>query len=421
MRSRSFWRDADGAVAIIAAGSLFAMVGMGALVVDGSNLYLVQNELQTMADEAALAAARHGATDTDRARAAARRLLERYAEPDAAEARVTTDQLEFGAWDAARRTFQPGAGQPDAVAVTTRRAVTTFFAGLIGVRSVTLEAAAIARFGSAARTCLLTLDPSANRSARLDSNARITATGCNVHVNSSAARAIDLRSNARVTAAEINVVGGFGGAANRYTPRPTTGSAALDDPLAQRAAPTVGACNHNNREIKDITTVIAPGVYCGGLTIDGNARVTLQPGIYVMKDGKFRIDSNSRVTGTGVGFYLTGNNATLELNSNSVVDLRAPTSGALAGIVFFEDRTAPLLRTHRLDSNSIGRLEGAIYLSRGRLAMDSNSTIAASSAYTDIIVRQLDMNSNSHLVLNASYADSDVPRAIQASPPLLVN
>ena len=211
-------------------------------------------------------------------------------------------------------------------------------------------------------------------------------------------------------------LGGVDGPSRHFDPEPTAGAAPLADPLARRDPPTVHGCTFTNRIVKDITTVLQPGVYCGGLDIDGNARVTPQPGVYVMKDGPFWLDSNPRVTGEGVGFYFTGSNAVIDFDSNSVIDLTAPADGPLVGIVCFEDRAAPLLRTHQLNSNSAGRLEGAIYLLRGRLSLDSNSTIAADSAFTDVIVRQLDLNANADLVLNANHVDSAVPRALRPGP-----
>ena len=90
-------------------------------------------------------------------------------------------------------------------------------------------------------------------------------------------------------------------------------------------------------------------------------------------------------------------------------------------ILFFEDRAAPLLRTHDLNSNSEGRLEGAFCLSRGRLSFDSISTIAAASAFTDVILRRLHLNANADLVLNANHADSAVPRALRPGRSVLVN
>jgi len=236
-----------------------------------------------------------------------------------------------------------------------------------------------------------------------------------------AGQAITVRSNSTVTAEAISITGGFGGSSSRFTPFPETGAPPAGDPLAHIPAPEVGGCSYTNRRFKNTDATIGPGVYCGGLDIDGNARITLEPGVYVMKDGPLRLDSNSELAGVGVGFYLTGDDAVLDFNSNVMIDLKAPLSGPLAGLVFFEDRDAPLLRTHRLDSNNATRLEGTLYLSRGLLSMASNTSIAANSAFTSIIVQRVELNSNSRLVLNAAYDTTDVPRMIPPGHAKLVN
>ena len=414
------WRDRDGGIGILGAGIAALAAGFGALAIDASHLYVEQNKLQTTVDDVALAAAQRLADGPEAARGRARRLAASSFGIDDEELDEST-AITFGQWDPDTRRFTEGAATPGAETVTGRREVPLYFAAVFGFKSIALEARAVGRAGAVDSSCLLVLDPVAPRALRLDSNARVTAPGCAVVVNSTDARAIEARSNARVRATEILVAGGVDGAGKHFEPGPTTGAVPLADPLAHRDPPPVPGCTFTNRRLKDITTVLQPGVYCGGLDIDGNARVTLQAGVYVMKDGPFRLGSNTRVTGEGVGFYFTGSNAVIDFDSNVAVDLTAPADGALAGIVFFEDRSVPLLRKHQLDSNTVGRLEGAVYLSRGRLALDSNSKIAAGSHYTDVIVRQLDLNSNADLVLNTNYADSDVPRALRPSRPTLVN
>ncbi len=406
------WRERDGAIGAVAAGAVAMMVAAGALAVDGSHLHVEQNKLQTTVDEVALAAAQRLASDPEAARRQARLLARLSFGLDDEDDLDAFAAVTFGRWDPEQRTFSEGEGATGAVEVTARTDVPMFFAAMLGFKSIALEARAVARAAAVDSTCLLVLDPAAPRALRLDSNARVTAPDCAVVVNSSDGRAIEARSNSVVRAAAIRVAGGVDGPARHFDPQPLTGSAPLADPLAKRAAPPVHVCSYTNRRVEDITTVLQRGVYCGGLVIEGNARVTLQHGVYVMKDGPFRLDSSPRVTGEGVGFFVTGSNAVIDFDSDSVVDLTAPEGGPLAGIVFFEDRAAPVLRTHRLNSNPAGRLEGAIHLSRGRLSLDINSTIAAASAYTNVLVRQLDLNSSAELVLNASHADSAVPRTL---------
>ncbi len=48
--------------------------------------------------------------------------------------------------------------------------------------------------------------------------------------------------------------------------------------------------------------------------------------------------------------YLTGKDSVLYFDYTSSLDLSAPVSGPLAGILFFEDRNAPPGRLHQIGS-----------------------------------------------------------------------
>ena len=56
-RKRNFIKQTEGATAIIIALSLFALIGVASLAIDMGQLYTVRNELQNVADAAALAGA----------------------------------------------------------------------------------------------------------------------------------------------------------------------------------------------------------------------------------------------------------------------------------------------------------------------------------------------------------------------------
>jgi len=94
------------------------------------------------------------------------------------------------------------------VEVAARTDVAMFFAGMLGFKSMALEARAVARAGAVEGSCLLVLDPEVPRALRLDSNARVTAPDCDVVVNSTDSRAIEARGNSLVRAAAIRVAGG---------------------------------------------------------------------------------------------------------------------------------------------------------------------------------------------------------------------
>ncbi len=243
--------------------------------------------------------------------------------------------------------------------------------------SVTAEASVVGTL----RTCVLALDESAENTIGLDSNARglICSAG-----------------------------GNYGGATN-FEPEVLTDCPPIDDPLSNRSEPSVGGCTYTDLEVIDETRTLLPGTYCGGLRIDGNAVVTLEPGVYIIKDGPFIVDSNSIVNGTYVSLFFTGDTSTFTFNSNANVSLSAPRDGAMAGILMFESRSAPLNRTFNIFSNYTRNLLGTIYLSRGHLNVDADNPVADQSAYTAVVVRRLLLNSGPNLVLNTNYGATDIP------------
>jgi hypothetical protein len=89
--------------------------------------------------------------------------------------------------------------------------------------------------------------------------------------------------------------------------------------------------------------------------------------------------------------------------------LTAPKSGALAGILFFEDRSAPLARKFRIASEYARQLLGTIYLPRGMFYVGSNNPVANESAYTVVVARQVRMDAGPNLVLNSNYGGTDIP------------
>jgi hypothetical protein len=121
------------------------------------------------------------------------------------------------------------------------------------------------------------------------------------------------------------------------------------------------------------------------------------------------VTGGGSLTGDGVGFYLAGDQATFDFRPDSTISLSAPKSGSMAGLLFFEDRNAPLLRAHNISSKAARKLLGTFYLSRGLMRIDSNNPVADQSAYTVIVSRKLELTASPNLVMNAMYSSTDVP------------
>ncbi len=409
--ARDLVRDQHGSVMIIAALAMLALAGFAGLAIDGSSLYFLKARLQATADTAALAAVTRLPNETQALATAMEYSGKNMLAAEHGQVLANAD-VAVGNWNGGTQTFTPGGNPVNAVSVTTRRATANDnaaipnFLSLFGIESVDITAQAV----SAAienTLCILSLDPSAAGAMSLDSNASIDASGCTVQVNSGDPAALGAGSTSSITAESICVTGDYDHAGTgTYSPAPDAGCAPMPDPLGALDPPAYSGCDYNNTYLDDATVTLSPGVYCGGLHIDGNSIITLDPGVYVVKDADFHVDSNSSIQGDGVGFYLT-NDATLHFDSNTQVSLSAPTMGPMAGLLIFQDRADS--GTHSIDSNAVAKLEGTIYLPNGVLSSDSNSSITGSSAFTIVIARQIILNSNATLVLNDDYEASDIP------------
>lgn len=252
--------------------------------------------------------------------------------------------------------------------------------------------------------------------------AELNAADCAVLSNSDQSASIIAKDKAELTASLFCSAGGYEGSATHFSPHaPLTDCPSYPDPLAARTPPPVGACDYNAFETGLIAAAaslgsaplvkqtVSPGVYCGGLKIHDLAAVDFDPGVYVIKDGPLFVGKHSSLAGKNVGFYLTGADATFTFEKDAEIDLTAPKDGPLAGILFFEDPTAPLDRNFSIFSENARTLLGTFYLPRGNLIIDTQTPVADASAYTAIIVRRLEMKGKPTLVINSDYHLTDVP------------
>jgi hypothetical protein len=258
--------------------------------------------------------------------------------------------------------------------------------------------------------CVLGLSELTPPGVQLWSNASLVAEGCDVYSNTSLPLGLVVQDNATLKADLICVSGGYVALSpGAVKPKPLTDCPKFDDPLASRQAPKVGGCDHLAMIIINQNKTLNPGVYCGGLTILGNSKVKLNPGVYIINNGLLKVSGTASMTGENVGFYLSGLLTLMFFDSGTTIDLTAPKDGPLAGILFFEDRKALPLRIHRIGSNNARNLVGTIYLPLGILLVDANAPVADNSAYTALVVRSLQLSEGPKLVLRSDYQSTDIP------------
>jgi hypothetical protein len=149
-----------------------------------------------------------------------------------------------------------------------------------------------------------------------------------------------------------------------------------------------------------------------------------------MNNGPLIVQDSATLIGQSAGVYFTGSQGGLRFDPNTTISMTAPKDGVMAGFIFFEDRNVsspvalplgPLgapppppygsqpMRTYQISSNNASQFLGTFYLPAGRLIIDASKPVAAQSAYTVIVSRQLLLLNGNNLVLNSDYSSTDVP------------
>lgn len=375
--------------------SLVGLLAFLGLAIDVGYEEYVKTRMQTAADAAAL-----GGAQELRASGAAN--LAAVAKSDAA-ANGFTD----GANSVSVTVNNPPAGgystsDPTAVEVVISQSVPTFFMGLLGFASGTVQARAVARLGSGTN-CLYTLDPSAPSAFSASGGATVTF-NCGVVVDSSSSTALSVSGGARITANSVGVAGkaSISGGAT-VSPSPVQGVTAQSDPFSYLSKPTVGACNDTNTSVSGgATATLNPGVYCRGISISGGSRVTFTAGTYILKGGGLSVSGGSSISGNGLTFFNTSASGysyqPVSISGGSSINLSAPTTGSLAGILFFQDPSVGSAAQSSISGGADAIMNGAFYFPSTGLAYSGGT----GGQYTIIVARTVSFSGGS--TLNSDYS-----------------
>jgi hypothetical protein len=241
------------------------------------------------------------------------------------------------------------------------------------------------------------LNPSAANALVASGSAIVNVNG-GILVNSSASKALVVSGGASVTAQSIQIVGGYSASAGALNPAPQTGVATSPDPLANLQIPAYSGCDFYNVKISGGTTTLAPGVYCGGISIS-SATVTFASGTYILNGGGLTISGgSSSVTGDGVTFLNTSKGYAykpITISGGAQVNLSAAGSGAFAGILFFQDRNIASSSQNTISGGSQTILGGILYFPTTKLVYSGGS--GSSGKSTTIIADTLSFSGPSYL------------------------
>jgi hypothetical protein len=385
-------RARRGAVTIFVAFALIGILGVVAIAVDGGILMDKRRHAQATADSVALAAAdilyskyrTYKGLDADGA-ALAQAL--RTANQNGYSNDTTTSVVSV------RFAPQVYADGPDKgtvipagyVEVILQYKQSRFFSMIFGSAPVPINSRAVARgMYATGKYGIHVLDLNDKGALTSNGNGTFNVKNALVLVNSNSTEAAISTGAGTLTAPEYEIVGGYTGGGFNGTI--TTSTLPIADPLRFLPPPDKTTMTVQSTTLLSISggkTTLYPGLYIGGISIAGAAKVTMMPGIYYVDGGGFTYKGQGSLTGYEVMIY---NDPKSDLQSEGItgtgggsVTLTAPTSGTYQGIVFYQERNSNV--DVIFAGNGLFNITGTIYAANALVRVSGNGDATIGSQY----------------------------------------
>jgi hypothetical protein len=413
-----------GAVLVLFAVCLIAIMGLLALVIDGGLLRAEQLRVQAAADAAALAGAtrlyatypRQAGLDGDGSAAGAARAMAVDNGCDGAGATVAVN-------------IPPSAGQyagrPGYIEVLIASRQDRIFSNIWSADPLYVRARAVAR-GSWApfSATLLLLDEGDRGAVSVKGNGAFTGSGAMAYINSNSSAALSVSGGGTFQGAALDIVGSYSG--NGITGTITTGVRPMPDPLAylpapgENGAPPVPAAGSmlktplgNNYQYD-----LYPGSHDNLPSFGSGDKVIFHQassgagGIFYLASGGLHCQGAEVVMASGEtgGLMIynagtdSGSTISITGNASSSVSLSHLTDGIYTGLVLFQARTSTL--DVSLTGNGSFNILGTIYAPAARIHVTGNGS--ASGIGSQWIARELFLAGNGSITV--PYTDATVAR-----------
>jgi len=306
-------------------------------------------------------------------------------------------------------------------------AMPTMFSGFIGQSSMNLDVASGAAIpASAAPTnpaCILLLGNS-SQAMLANGGTNIQAPNCQIDVASTSSNAAVINSGVTINASETCIASSSilqnGGAVTNLVKSCTVPANPFKGQLPAPVSTTCSGSLANGGNYNGGSVTLSPGVYCGWFNFNSAPTVTLQPGVYVIKNGGWNVDGGT-MSGSGVTFYFADSSG-IQFNTGMNLTLIAPTTGTYAGILMYENDANTYTTNFEFDDSVAEHLSGLIYLPLRNVTFNSTSnettpaiTVVALTATFDTLNWNLTPNPTWVIPgsTNGAQASSSMPTLLQ--------
>jgi Flp pilus assembly protein TadG len=369
-RQRRLRDSEEGQALVLGALGMVVLMMMAGLGVDVGYLKYQKQQMQKAADAGALA----GATALiNYGQSVGQTQIIKAGRSDAGANGFTNGQngISVTVNNPPKTNGDPFQGNAKYVEVIVSQVRPTFFMRLAGYNSINVSSRAVATAVGSGSGCMYSLDPTDGNTFTLQSAAQISS-NCGILVGSSSGTALNILGTVNTTAS-VGVVGECQGSDCQTLISEnelTQGIAPFTDPLANLPPPSVPGCTYPTTQyVTNLHATLNQGGYCGGIVILTSGTVTFSPGTYFLEGGGMQvIGSPTFITGppsgsaNGVTFYnmsgAGGPYLPITMSGTPTGSLVAPTSGPLAGILFFQDRSVQYSPSNGSVINGLG---GAVY------------------------------------------------------------
>ena len=293
---------------------------------------------------------------------------------------------------------------------------TTAFAQTIGFQGTDIDviSQAHAAVSKTDPACIIALEPTAPIGIDFSLGGSVVANGCAIWSNATnPTSSIDANGSGSVEASATCAVGGIDKGSLDIQPEARSQCPPVVDPLAAWSPPiSTPACDKAPvLSFNGGPQTLSPGVYCGGIRVNGTTQLTLEPGIYYIVDGGVKVNGGASVTGHGITIITMGIDASIDFFGNAGVELSAPTAGPTAGLVLAGGRDQPQVAS-MIGGGFSARLEGTVYLPSHDLGFGGNTDVSVPTNFTVIIARTLKFHSGAKFEIRSDYANSPIPAIV---------
>ena len=388
---RQYFTDEKGATALVFSLAAPVLIGGVIMAVEVGHWHQKQSSLQTIADNAAIAAAREIKTLKEKAN------VKTTAEGDAFE---NGFDFSLGTVTAYSPPVSGDFVGKDGVQIMVEQNQPLYFGKYFIDRQITHKVSATALIIDGIPACVLSLSPDASPGIKISGSANVDITGCSAHSNSYATGAMEMGGSASFTADCASAIGTILGE-EQMNLTACSGAQAnslpMDDPYADLTVPAnVAAMPCQKLQKTGKKSIHLPsGRYCK--TVSYNNAITLDDGgTYIFDASDLTLQSNAAsLTGTNVTLIFMNGGLFRNVNGG-LINLTAKTSGDYAGVLMYVDRdTTPVGTNLTFNGNQNSTMEGVLYFPTVDLKIDGAST--TTSECTHVIGYTVEFTGNAKL------------------------